>query len=186
MIAIYKITNRLNWKIYVGQTHQPIEKRFLQHSKAPSPLGDAMRDCGIENFTIEVIEECETQKQANERERFWIRVLKSKMPNGYNRSNGGEVSIREPQRVAVMATQKRQVLIRVQPDTYEKLKAISDKNHRSVSNQMEWLMLQFISEYEAQNGSIPLLNKNMGVVQNNSSGTNLVAIGGNKYNSGTP
>ena len=84
-----------------------------------------------------------------------------------------------------MATQKRQVLIRVQPDTYEKLKAISDKNHRSVSNQMEWLMLQFISEYEAQNGSIPLLNKDMGVVQNNSSGTNLIAIGGNNYNSST-
>ena len=34
--------------------------------------------------------QCETQEQANERERFWIRVLKSKMPNGYNRTNGGE------------------------------------------------------------------------------------------------
>ena len=90
MIPIYKIPNRLNWKIYVGQTKQPIEKRFLQHSKADSPLGQAMQDCGLENFTIEVIEECETPEQANERERFWIRVLKSKMPNGYNRTNGGE------------------------------------------------------------------------------------------------
>lgn len=55
-----------------------------------SPLGQAMQDCGLENFTIEVIEECETPEQANDRERFWIRVLKSKMPNGYNRSNGSE------------------------------------------------------------------------------------------------
>ena len=65
MITIYKITNRLNWKIYVEQTRQPIEKRFLQHSKTNSPLGNAMRYCGLENFIIEVIEECETQEQAN-------------------------------------------------------------------------------------------------------------------------
>lgn len=84
-----------------------------------------------------------------------------------------------------MATKKRQVLIRVQPDTYEKLKAISDNNHRTVSNQMERLMLQFISEYEAKNGSIPLADKNASVVQNNSSGTNLIAIGGNNYTTGT-
>ncbi|MBR2518901.1 MAG: GIY-YIG nuclease family protein [Selenomonadaceae bacterium] len=37
MIAIYKITNRLNGKPYVGQTRQPIEKRFLQHAKAHTP-----------------------------------------------------------------------------------------------------------------------------------------------------
>ncbi|MBQ6028901.1 MAG: hypothetical protein IJL24_05160, partial [Treponema sp.] len=67
-----------------------IEKRFLQHSKTNSPLGNAMRSCGLENFTIEVIEECETQDQANRQERFWINALNCKMPNGYNRSNGGE------------------------------------------------------------------------------------------------
>ena len=64
-----------------------------------------------------------------------------------------------------MATQKKQVLIRVQPETYEKLKFISDKNHRSASNQLEWLMLQFISEYESQNGKISLLDESDKVVQ---------------------
>ncbi|MBR1647770.1 MAG: GIY-YIG nuclease family protein [Selenomonadaceae bacterium] len=43
MIAIYKITNRLNNKPYVGQTRQPIEKRFMQHLNDNTPLGDAMR-----------------------------------------------------------------------------------------------------------------------------------------------
>ena len=89
MIAIYKIINRRNGKSYVGQTRQPLEKRFLQHAKAHTPLGDAMRECGLENFTIEVIERCETQAQANERERFWIRVLNCKVPNGYNQRDGG-------------------------------------------------------------------------------------------------
>ena len=64
-----------------------------------------MRDCGLENFTIEVIERCETQAQANERERFWIRVLNCRMSNGYNRSNGGEGHVyieKQPQKATVM------------------------------------------------------------------------------------
>ena len=48
-----------------------------------------MRDCGLENFTIEIIERCENQTELNERKKFWIKVLKSKSPNGYNLSNGG-------------------------------------------------------------------------------------------------
>ena len=79
-----------------------------------------------------------------------------------------------------MATNKKQVLIRVQPDTYEKLKFISDRNHRSVSNQLEWLMLQFISDYESTNGQIPLANSE---TQKNIGGTNFFAMGGgNSYN----
>ena len=88
-MVIYKITNLLNGKIYIGQTKQKIEYRFLQHSKANSPLGQAMRDCGLENFTIEIIEHCENQAELNEREKFWIKVLKSKIPYGYNQIDGG-------------------------------------------------------------------------------------------------
>ena len=81
-----------------------------------------------------------------------------------------------------MATNKRQVLIRVQPNTYEKLKVISDQNHRSVSNQLEWLMLQFIADYEKQNGLIPLAGDGGHIVQNNHlnlGGTNILSVGGN-------
>jgi len=89
-MVIYKITNRLNGKPYIGQTRQPLEKRFLQHAAAKTPLGDAMRKCGLENFTIEVVEECATPELTKARERFWIKVLKCKVPNGYNQSDGGE------------------------------------------------------------------------------------------------
>lgn len=89
-MVIYKIMNRLNGKPYIGQTRQPLEKRFLQHAAAKTPLGDAMRKCGLENFTIEVVEECATPELTKERERFWIKVLKCKVPNGYNQSDGGE------------------------------------------------------------------------------------------------
>lgn len=93
-MVIYKITNTLNGKIYIGQTKQKIEKRFLQHFYSYSPLGRAMRQCGIENFTIEIIEECESQQELTEREKFWIKVLKSKIPNGYNQNDGGGISLK--------------------------------------------------------------------------------------------
>lgn len=91
MTAIYKITNRLNRKIYVGLTYRSIERRFLEHSKANTPLGQAMRECGLENFMIEIIEECETLELAKKREQFWIKILNCKVPNGYNQSDGGEI-----------------------------------------------------------------------------------------------
>lgn len=83
-----------------------------------------------------------------------------------------------------MSTQKKQVLIRVQPDIYERFKFISDTNHRKVSNQMEWLMLQFIADYEASNGKIPLADEDVPakVVQNNLGGVNNLAVNGNVYN----
>ena len=49
-----------------------------------------MREFGVENFTIEVIERCDTQAELDAREKFWIRVLNCTVPNGYNRTPGGE------------------------------------------------------------------------------------------------
>lgn len=91
-MIIYKITNRLNGKIYIGQTRQKVEQRFLQHAHAATPLGNAMRQCGLENFTVEIIENCDTYDQANDREKFWIKALNSKIPNGYNKADGGRNS----------------------------------------------------------------------------------------------
>ena len=44
MMAVYKVTNLSNEKIYVGQTRQKIEKSSLQHSKSNSLMGQAMRE----------------------------------------------------------------------------------------------------------------------------------------------
>ena len=103
-MTIYKITNKLNQKIYVGQTSQPLEKRFLQHLAARTPLGQAMRDCGVENFVIEVIEECKTYEQTKRQECFWIKVLNCKVPNGYNQSDGGESCVFKKYRPRVHTT----------------------------------------------------------------------------------
>lgn len=82
-----------------------------------------------------------------------------------------------------MATSKRQVLIRVQPEDYEKLKFISAKNHRSVSNLLEWLMLNFINDYELNNGKISAeeLSSKSGrtIADLHQNGNNFGVVGGN-------
>lgn len=91
--VIYRVTNQLDGMIYVGQTVRTIEERFRGHIKADSYLGRAIRKYGAENFTIEVIEECDTREQLNEREIFWIATLNCKVPNGYNLTDGGEGTV---------------------------------------------------------------------------------------------
>lgn len=79
---------------YVGQTTKSTEERFNQHaSNKKSYIGRAIRKYGVENFSIEILEECDTCEQLNEREMFWIAALDRKHPNGYNFSDGGEGNV---------------------------------------------------------------------------------------------
>lgn len=96
MIGIYKITNKINGKIYVGQSNC-IQRRFAQH-KSPyeqqrfpnKPLYKAFKKYGIQNFSFEVIEQC-SQEQLNIREKFWIKTLHSLChQHGYNITAGGD------------------------------------------------------------------------------------------------
>ena len=88
---VYKLTNKLNGMPYVGKTTRPLEVRFKEHTKADSYIGNAIRKYGEENFSREVIEECETPEQLNEREIFWIAFFNCRKPNGYNQTDGGDV-----------------------------------------------------------------------------------------------
>lgn len=90
---IYKITNRVNNKVYIGQTHFTIEHRYKQHIKnfniehRQQPLYKAFAKYGIENFSVEKVEEVECEK-LNEREMYWIAYYDS-FKNGYNATLGG-------------------------------------------------------------------------------------------------
>ena len=88
--VIYLITNLLNGMKYVGQTTQPLGARIAQHKCSDLYIDRAIRKYGRENFKVEVLEECYTVEQLNEREIFWIAALNTKVPNGYNITDGGE------------------------------------------------------------------------------------------------
>lgn len=92
MAHIYKITNTITNKIYIGKTTLMILERFDKHIRnskdGDTYLYKSFRKYGIENFTIESIEEC-SDDILNNRECFWIKELNSLIPNGYNMTEGG-------------------------------------------------------------------------------------------------
>ena len=95
MPYIYKITNDINDKIYIGKTLNTIEKRFKEHcedsrrdKKEKRPLYFAMKKYGIEHFHAELIEECE-ENALSDREVYWIEFYNS-FRDGYNATLGGD------------------------------------------------------------------------------------------------
>lgn len=100
MAYIYKITNQINKKVYIGKTERTIEVRWREHKKnknqkklAHLPLYKALNRYGVENFTIEEIEECDVE-QLDEREIYWIAQYNS-YGDGYNCTGGGEGGIKD-------------------------------------------------------------------------------------------
>ena len=96
---IYKITNTINGKSYIGQTIQNVKERFYQHCATKCSqailnmvIHKAINKYGKSNFTIEVIEEVESTN-LNDRERYWIRYYDS-YNNDYNSTEGGQDGIK--------------------------------------------------------------------------------------------
>ena len=87
---IYKITNNINGKIYIGQSKNTQErwKSHCKPSRDNSVIDKAINFYGKENFTLEIIESEITNY--NEREIYWIKYYNCKVPNGYNITDGGE------------------------------------------------------------------------------------------------
>ena len=91
---IYKITNKENGLIYIGCTVNSLEKRFGEHlsrcftSEYKSKLYNSMKKYGQENFTIELIEECNLNI-IYETEKKYVEQYDS-YNNGLNSTIGGE------------------------------------------------------------------------------------------------
>lgn len=96
MHYMYRITNQLNGKVYVGQTNKP-DYRWYQHrsyaaknNKHKQYIHRAMAKYGIENFVFEVIVTCLTQEDADETENLLIKQYDSRnKERGYNLMTGG-------------------------------------------------------------------------------------------------
>ena len=84
-MIIYKTTNLITGKIYIGQDSKNNPK-YLGSGKY---LNLSIKKYGRENFTKEFLCECSSREELNEKERYWIKELNSKYPNGYNITEGG-------------------------------------------------------------------------------------------------
>lgn len=97
---IYKITNKINQKVYIGKTLKNIQSRWKEHCRdykklrcETRPLYNAMNKYGIENFCIEEVECC-PDNIIDEKEKFWIQQYNSYIgfanSQGYNATLGGD------------------------------------------------------------------------------------------------
>jgi group I intron endonuclease len=90
-MIIYKIANNINGKIYVGQTIKSLDHRICCHLRLnKTPVQKALNKYGIQSFIISIIDTAESKEVLDEKERYWIKFLNSKFPNGYNLTDGGE------------------------------------------------------------------------------------------------
>jgi|GEM_PF-3274348 len=92
--VVYAITNAHSGMKYVGSTTD-IKKRKRQHfsvdlKHSKKPLYQAMRKHGVENFDFEILGSFKSLKSMLDKEEYLIRTKKTRFPNGYNLTNGGE------------------------------------------------------------------------------------------------
>lgn len=103
MIGIYKITNKINNKVYIGQSKQ-VEHRLREHQLRPfrgdektnkeynKYLYKAIRKYGLENFSFDILEEC-LEEELADKESYYINLFHSNEEQfGYNNTDGYEYS----------------------------------------------------------------------------------------------
>lgn len=77
---VYKITNKVTGKIYIGITNQGSGARYRHHwyesrIGEPSPIHKSMAKYGEENFTLEVIDFAETYEELKKKKNFGLKNL---------------------------------------------------------------------------------------------------------------
>lgn len=93
---VYKITNKVTNKVYIGITNQGSGARYRHHwyesrIGEPSPIHRSMAKYGEENFTLEIIDFADTYDELKEKEKYWIKQYNSiDRTIGYNLTEGGD------------------------------------------------------------------------------------------------
>lgn len=93
-ILIYKITNKINGKIYIGQTTRTLDERISEHKRHRQCIvGRAFSKYGEENLLVEVIDYATNIDELNAKEIKWIEFYNCIIPYGYNQCVGGKNTI---------------------------------------------------------------------------------------------
>lgn len=93
-MIIYKITNTITGKSYIGQTIMPLLRRWRVHKSAKrnTPLCNSIRKHGADKFTLEVLCAVLSKEYLDEMEIHFIKYYNTLAPNGYNLLAGGNAS----------------------------------------------------------------------------------------------
>ena len=132
---IYKITNIVNGKIYIGKTIRKAEERWRGHlyqafgksQDRDSYVHRAMRKYGKENFKYEIIQEA-SNFLLNDLERYWIQKYDA-VNNGYNMTLGGDGQLKITDAELLEKWQSGQSVAEIAECTDCCIKTIGDRLH---------------------------------------------------------
>ena len=138
-MIIYKIENKINGKIYIGQTIKDLNGRITSHLKSKLLVGNALRKYGLQYFDISIIDSADDRDTLCDKEMEYINFYDSRHPNGYNLTNGGDGwsgghHTKETRKKISIKTKK--AMANLSPEKREKLKTreglsspMKDKHH---------------------------------------------------------
>jgi len=89
MGTIYILKNKVDGKVYIGKTERTFDKRLIEHYKADSYIGNALRKYGSDNFEQILIENISDNILSDEEIRY-IKEYDCVSPKGYNLTYGGD------------------------------------------------------------------------------------------------
>lgn len=114
-MIIYKVTNTINGKSYIGCTRFTLDERRAKHlidykleRFKHRSFYAALNECGVEAFTWEVIDMASNKDEAIEREKYWIAFCNS-CRHGYNMNTGGSGTngyTYSPEQLKIMSDKK--------------------------------------------------------------------------------
>ena len=95
--SVYKITNQINGKVYIGITKRDPEERWYHHQnnavkgQLNYALYNAIKKYGVENFKLDVLLQSKDELHIkNEMESYFIKEYNSYGSGGYNMTTGGD------------------------------------------------------------------------------------------------
>lgn len=118
-MRIYKVTNQLNGKVYIGQTRQSLRRRWSGHCIQGRLLTQAIKKYGSAQFTIQSLAFFDSKEDCNRAEIWFISYFSSLAPYGYNLETGGNAKTE------------------VHPATKEKLRLINTGKRASAQTRLK-------------------------------------------------
>lgn len=145
-MIIYKVTNKVNGKCYIGQTRHSLntrKKRHLSSAKAGmnTHFYQALRKYGEDNFYWEIICTAKDKQTLNELETFYITKFDS-IKNGYNMVDGGDNNVMDIESVKtkhdlVMQSPEVRAKISKTMKQLRKEKGFSNETRKKISEKLK-------------------------------------------------
>lgn len=174
MAYIYKITNLINGKIYVGKSEREDSYHRKNYFGSGVVIRLAIKKYGKENFKKEFLEENVDLAKIDEREQFWISKLDAMNESiGYNRAYGGEGGCTKEAAAKGLQTRRQNGYFHHSEETRYKIsiaskgkkKSAIHKQHLSDHHRLKTTHIVFFEngEYYCTRDSIVTIAKKYGI-----------------------